>query len=209
MGAKGTKTRDNLLTEEERAIVVEFVMTELKANPKLAITVLSLTGMRVGEFLHMRADWIDYRMDVIHIPAKQPCKCYDCRIENGRDYWTPKTEEGVRDIPMGTNIGLPLASMLQEFFKLHSAVMEVWTNRKDIWNILQLVKRKCRIKHKLFPHALRGSFAKELAMNGYSTLELQAIMGWKDPAMAGIYVKMGAAEIKSTYDKKAKLKWGK
>ena len=129
------KTKENLLTD--------FEADQLKAACKgfkdnLVVTVLLYTGMRVSEFIHMRRNWIDWKMGLIRIPKMQKCSCKYCEREleimRGKKkgevtkpsgIWKPKTFEAVRSIPI-----VPEAEqILKKFFSKHKKIRDLIPSR--------------------------------------------------------------------------------
>ena len=88
---------------------------------RLILLLAGRLGMRVGEIIHMQADWIDDRRQMIEIPAHEPCHkgrdggvCGYCtqlaeqkvthndglaEHEALRHCWEPKTDAAQRSIP--------------------------------------------------------------------------------------------------------------
>lgn len=54
-------------------------------------------GLRIGEVQHLKKLWLDWEKDIIIIPARQQCSCYECRKWR-KSIWTPKTKAGQRSL---------------------------------------------------------------------------------------------------------------
>lgn len=188
------KTKENLLSDKE----IERLENAAKGlKERLIVKGLLYTGMRVGEFVHMTRDWTDFEQGLIFIPRKQPCSCNECLDDRG-GMWEPKTEAGIRAVPI-----LPEAEeVFRMFFALYPKVMEQIPSRGSAYYHLQKVAKRAEIEHKVFPHALRGTFATMLATEGFTPFEIQDVMGWKNVETASDYIRLGGQRVKEAFDKK-------
>lgn len=191
MGRKGVFTVDNLLLKDE--------IDALKAAPllpeeRLIIFTLLYTGMRVGEFLHMRREWIDFNREVITIPSHQPCACSDCRDNGG--VWSPKTKLSARPIVMLPKKFPLLTKILREYFDKHDAIMDTFNHRSIVWFHLQRIRKKAGITHKLFPHVCRGTYATMLYRYKVDKMIIKKSLGWRSLAMLEKYVGLTTDDMK-------------
>lgn len=174
---------------------------------RLAILVCGRLGLRVGELVHLREDWIDWRRDLISIPRHEPCDkgkdggiCGDCEqaarqmvdvdpsrdIEDMRDrFWGPKTDMAVREVPFDFSARATLA--LERFFDQYDR----WP--VSIGSTSRRVKRAAEKADELdpadvYPHCLRSTAASHHAGRGLDTLPLQSLMGWAQSSTAECYV---------------------
>jgi integrase len=221
MGAKGVRTKDHLLKQDE----IEKLKEAAQTLPERAFIFIPLyTGMRVTEILHMTDQWIDYDTDQIRIPTRQKCDCYDCthrskdeepdpndpdkkiikkrKMDKQNGWWSPKTEEGIRTIPLLPKLYPVLSETIKEVFKNHKIVMEMAMNRASVRNIINTVAERAKLNRKLFPHLFRGTYAKQLAKSGFDAFYITSIMGWQDISVAMSYIKMFGSEIKTEMEKK-------
>lgn len=137
---------------------------------RFTITTLLFTGMRVDEFSNMKKYWVDLEKMLINIPAKD-------------GEWKPKTKAGARAIPI---IEPRLKYELKKFFKSNLAVDK---ERTTIWRLVKNVAKRTDIK-KIYPHALRSTFATMLIYKGISEGTLCSVMGWSDIKTAQSYFKL-------------------
>ena len=79
--------------------------------------------------------------------------------------------------------------------------MEIIPNRVIAWTIIKRISKIANVKHKVFPHALRATFATILVSKGFKELELVNIFGWKTMDMAKEYVKFGEYEMQKSFEK--------
>jgi integrase len=197
-----------LLNDKE----IKALKSEAKTLEERVFIIIPIySGMRIGELLHMRKEWIDWSREMIVIPETQKCDCYDCAIPKKGKHtkkeigvWSPKTTQGVRPIPILPTIFPDLKQILEEVFKEHNSIMELCKNRAEVHYIINRVAERANIKRKLFPHLFRGTYAKQLAKAGLDAFHIKDAMGWASIEVAGSYVKMAGEEIKSEMLKKMK-----
>lgn len=166
--------------------------TEIK--DKVLVGLLAYCGMRIGEAVHWRQEWI--REGSIHIPASMPCDCYDCKK---RGNWQPKSKASNRSIP----IPRFLAPILYEY--LHSCPKGLEMCRQAGWYRIQRLSAKAGIPQ-TFCHSLRATCASMLAGKGLTGVELCYIMGWKRLEMGEHYIRI--AQAKAGVEAKMKQIWG-
>ena len=128
------------------------------------------------------------------IDIKKPNEHQLLRLDG---YWVPKTEFSVRST---IRIVDEIKDVLIDFFKDHNSVLEVFKARNYFNRVLKRIEKRSGVK--LFPHALRGTFATGLAKMDYSPLEMKQICGWSSVDTANYYILLSRRTIKKTYDKK-------
>jgi len=216
MGAKGVYTKENLLSPED---IDALKKAPLHSDERLIVYGLLYTGMRVGEFIHLRKEWIDWDRAIIKIPAEQKCNCYDCMRERKKrkpnkktglippskpkGVWHPKTKAAVRTIPLMPEL-FPIFDVLKDYFSKSETVMETIQNRGEAWYLVNGAKKKAHITHKMFPHAFRGTYATQLASAGMDAFSITSALGWEDIAIAMVYIKLSGEQLKSVYTQKMK-----
>ena len=190
---------DNILTPEEIEKCKEACKTEAE---KILFYGLLYTGMRISEFIHLRKEWVE--KEFISIPETQKCGCYECRKQIERKgkiikpsgYWKVKTEAGKRIIFI-----LPeLKEILESYLNKHNSIMEVIPNRVYAWEIIKRISKKAGVKHLVFPHSLRSTYATILASKGFDALRLKNIMGWTKITMAEQYIRFDKSGIKKMFE---------
>lgn len=197
-------TRENVLTIEERGRLLKACENEFE---RLIVYGLLYTGMRESEFLHMKRSWIDFDNGVINIPYREICKlCASCKKSKTRsgklrkppDTWQAKTKHAERPIPIVPEV----KDIFTNYFKVHSSIIETVWYRQNIWRTVVDLRKRARIRHPIFPHALRGTFATILVEKGLEdAVTLKDIMGWKKLDMATEYIKLGGSAMKKRIDK--------
>lgn len=172
-------SRQDALQDDE---VEELISASTIPKEKLVVIGLVYTGMRVSEFSHLHKDWIKWQDSLIQVPVNMPCNCPSC---NGM--WTPKSETGSRVIPI---TDARLRTILEAYFTLHD---KVGLHRASIFRIVRRVAQRTSIKSKVYPHALRATFATRLAYKGISTTSLMTVMGWGKLETAQHYIQRSGA----------------
>jgi len=203
MGKTKPKSRDNILTPEERERICKVCVNE---QERLAVYGLLYTGMRESELLHMRKSWMDFKNGIINVPLTDTCRvCSECRKSRTRkgklvkatDTWRAKTPHAERPIPIVPE----LKPVLDEFFSKHNSIMELLWYRQNIWKIVKEVGRRAKIRHPIFPHCFRATFATILVEKGLENpVTLKDILGWTKIDMATIYIKLGGVGMKKRVD---------
>ncbi len=199
-----SKTKENLLTDVE----MEQLLVACKGfTDVFLVSMLFYTGMRVSELVHLRREWVDWKLGFINVPREQTCGCVFCERElrnvkgvvtKPSGVWRPKTPEAVRPIPIVPEI----EGILREFFTKHKEVIALIPSRGAAYYRLRWIAKRANIKHPVFPHAARGTFATLLARKGFNAFELMRIMGWKSIKTAEAYIKISGAAVKRAFEEK-------
>ena len=203
--AKKPKSKDNRLSEEEIRIIINSCEDE---EEKFCILGLLYTGMRISEFIHMNKEWVNFGKGVIVIPEKQKCDCYECYAKGGFckicgkkrpcGYWHPKTKSGSRVIPILPEV-MPI---LKKVFSEYHSSMDYVFNRIRVWRILKLIAKRSKIRHSVFPHALRSTFASILAEKNFDVFTITSVMGWSKLSVAESYVRMSGSAVADKFKEK-------
>lgn len=173
------------------------------AEPKEQLVGLGLlyTGMRNGEFCHMRRDWIEskvvdgQKLVQIDVPFVEVCTggsgptgadnasgvnlhergmtCKRCR-DQGRDHWTPKTENGHRQITVRESDAVDI---IEWWFDQHEAIpmMHNAVNRRVV-----KIAERADIERSITAHDLRDTFATMLVRQGFDRHPVRDLMGHND-----------------------------
>lgn len=198
------RTKDNILTDNEVQSVLDACSTHTES---FSFRSLVYVGFRVSEFVHMRKDWVNWEENIITIPSRMKCNCNPCErelrnkkkeITKPSGYWQPKTAAGARTIPVVPEY----KAHLNWFYKKHSKVMEIYSWRQYVNNLLLDLEDRTDLHHRLFPHCLRGTFATMLARKGFTPYEIMTILGWERLDEAMYYVKLAGTVIKESFKRK-------
>lgn len=175
---------------------------------RLLLLACGRLGLRIGEFIHMRESWVDWRRRMIEIPLHEPCRkgrdggvCGYCEqlgrqmaahnedmsIEEAvRQRWRAKTDAAARSVPFDFDPRVGIA--LERFFDLvdHVTLSKSAANRRldmCVEHVPELASAN------IYPHALRATAASYHASRGLDAISLQSLMGWSDLSTAHRYVR--------------------
>ena len=193
MKPKKPKSKENRLSEDEIRSIGDACKSE---EDTFCVLGLLYTGMRVSEFIHMTRDWVNFDKEVIIIPERQPCDCYECK--NRDSVWKPKTKAGARVIPL-----LPeIKSVFRSVFSEYDSAMEYLLNRVHAWKVVKRVATRAKINHNVFCHCLRSTFASILAEKGFDVFTITTVLGWSKLAIAESYVRMSGSAVVDKFKEK-------
>jgi len=200
-------TKENVLNDDEIAALLEAIKTQ---REEFVVKGILYTGLRESAFHHMTRDWLDFDRQLIRVPRKQRCTvCKSCKqarysksgnVTKEPDTWVPKTTAGTRTIPMVPEV----QPILDWYFNQQNneTVMQQYRWRQDLYNTVKKVAKRTKIKHPVFPHALRGTFATILALKDFDVWEIKDVLGWKTIQPAMFYVSLAGEQIKKSFEEK-------
>ncbi len=146
-------------------------------------------GMRAGEVVHARRDWL--RDDCLVLPEFQDCRCSDCA---GRGHWKPKSRAGARTIPVpGVFIADVRVFLERNPGGLSYGRCNVNQRTKGILCKAGIV-RPALSRNTAFPHAVRATYLNTLVANGIDTIWLAYVAGWADLNVARHYISLVRAK---------------
>lgn len=186
------KRGDSALYALEPEPVIKVLQVCSTLEERIIVGVPLFLGLRVGELVHMCADWLTSDGN-LSIPMSQPCGCTDCVKKKG-GVWKPKTGAGVRTVP----ISRPIQKDLLRFLAMQPKGLQV--SRIRIWYWTKDILKRAGVKQKglagstIYPHALRATCASMLAAGGMSAANLAYFMGWSSIAVGDHYVKLAQAK---------------
>lgn len=204
-----THSKEYALSEREFELLVETA-NELDGYQKNDATfILFLAGrlgMRAGEIAHLEESWVNFRENIISIPAHKQCEsgqdgsmCGYCKQEvrqaaehNGIGYdvvaenwWRPKTEAGVRGVPWDFSPRTQLA--IERFFDEFDGYEHSYTSISR--RVKSVAEQADEVSvEDVFPHALRATAATYHASRGLETHALTSFMGWANMSTAHAYI---------------------
>lgn len=204
-------TREKALTEREfeRLLIGAMRIDDSEASMEARAVLLigGRLGLRPGEVTHIGESWVNRRREMLTIPSQDPCKkgrgggpCGYCRqaakqqlkhddskefeevIEN---YWNPKTDAAVRDVPYGWDqrIAVAIEWLIDEYGGYPNSFS---TLQRRLDTTLELADRLETDDTSL--HGLRGTAASYHAGRGLDAGPLQSMFGWSDLATARNYI---------------------
>lgn len=180
-----------------------------------AFVVMGRLGLRAGELTHFDASWVDVRQRILKIPAREPCTngrnngiCGSCkqairqRQQNGDDrefetiaaeYWQPKTQAAVRDIPF------EWSGRVQEAISMLIDLHGGWpysqsTLQRRMTDALDAAPGIGEDITSL--HGLRGTAASYHAGNGVQKEALKQMMGWRSDRTPAKYLRIDGQQTR-------------
>jgi integrase len=175
---------------------------------RLAVLCLGRLGLRVGELVHMREQWIDWRRRMIEIPRRDPCTkgrdggvCGYCRqlaeqqVSHNDDIsmdealslrWRAKTDSAARSVPFDFHAKAEI--VIEQYFDRFS---EFQTSKSGVHRRLEKAVDRVETLEAdgVYPHCLRATAASHHASRGLDAISLQSLMGWADLSTAHRYVR--------------------
>ncbi|MBX3008030.1 MAG: tyrosine-type recombinase/integrase [Melioribacteraceae bacterium] len=162
------------LNEDELLIILANTAYQ---HLKDIFTVGFYTGLRLGEIINMRWDWVDFHQNQITV------KCTD-------QFQTKNKKE--RIVPMTDKV---ISVLLSRFYKQthppHELVFYRIRNKtlyqESISKQFKKIIRKSNLNDKIHFHTLRHSFASLLVQRGVSLFVVKELLGHEDLATTQIY----------------------
>jgi len=203
-------TYEKVLTEREFERLLEGTYRIDSPSESLearaAVLIGGRLGLRPGEVTHLDSSWIDWKRQMIRIPAHDQCTtgrnggvCGYCRQavqkQAGSDerdandlrkqYWQPKTDAAARAIPF-------------HFSSRVHVTLEYLDREYDGWPYsFSTLQRRLSLAlerapglnpHSTSPHGLRATAASYHAGRGLDMAALRAMFGWRDLETAKQYL---------------------
>ncbi|MBB6647910.1 tyrosine-type recombinase/integrase [Halobellus ruber] len=159
---------------------------------KLTTRTIPYTGLRNGEFCHLRANWLKEKpklgVTVLSVPQEEKCTggigtsdgekdqstrerpCYECR-NNRQGRWRPSSQYSVRKIPIEAE---PVCELLRDWFSKHE---EIPILRDAVARRVKSVADEAGIDRKVTPRDLRETYGMILASKGFSREAIRGRMG--------------------------------
>lgn len=217
----GTKTRDALSRADMRRFL-DFMRTDPHFSKYFYGTfILFQTGLRISEFCGLTPDDIDFKEHVIHVRRQL------IRIHDGEKtilfIERPKTENGVRDVPMIKDVEVAFQEVMKARPKIkeqviwdeghtESATGFLWIDKDGHYEVSQHWSNHLRWATAKFnriykdeipqvtPHICRHTFCSNLASAGMSPKTLQVIMGHSSVEVTlNVYTHLEVGDIKAQF----------
>ena len=180
--AEKPHAKEHILEDRE----IEKIKENIETNEeKLIFNGLIYTGMRITEFLNLRRSWINWDKKRIRVPKK-----------DDNPPFSVKTENSARVIPIVPE----LEPILKKFFDHYRVVKNFIPHRQKAWELIKILGERTGIK--LFPHAVRATFATILARKDYNAPAIQAVMGWSKLETANKYIRLSGRMVEKEFAEK-------
>lgn len=177
-----TEGKRRSITEEERAAILAVAETH---RAGLWVLTLLYTGMRPGETAALNWADVDFDRNEIHVHAAK---------ESGtRAIKGPKTESGVRDIPIHADLLPRLQAArgkpFEPVFPTRDGTVQNESAQRRAWNSFRKELEKItHVASDLTPYCLRHTFCTDLQRAGVPLNVAKELMGHSDIQMtANIY----------------------
>ena len=168
--SKKKTVRKALELDDMRDILLS--LSKLNDMDKRYMMLLLFTGMRRGEVLGLKWEDVDLKKNVFHIQRSVTFP----RGKNGWEIGTPKTESGIRDVPISPELMKVLQPIGAHGFILGGETpLTLSIHRR----MMERIRRTIDL-HGASPHIFRHSYATLLNDAGASVKTIQAIIGHSD-----------------------------
>jgi integrase len=174
-------------------------------------------GLRIGELMHIKPEWIDFEEKWIHVPAHEKCErgrdggiCGTCRSlakqtaernditqsEAEKLYWKSKSPRSEREIPysFSDRCERVIERYFEEFDKMQGSRQTLIRRLNTALEMSELDVDRVQ------PHALRATAATYHAGTGMDVWTLQAFMGWAYAETAEHYILNSAQRTKKVLE---------
>ena len=168
--SKKKTVRKALELDEMRDILLS--LEKLEEMDRRYMMMLLFTGMRRGEVLGMKWEDVDLKKNVFHIERSVTYP----KGKNGYEIGKPKTESGIRDVPISPELMKVLQPMgVQGYIIGGEEPITLSVHRR----MMERIRRTIDL-HGASPHIFRHSYATLLNDAGASVKTIQAIIGHSD-----------------------------
>lgn len=161
----------------------------LEIRNRAILEILYASGLRASEITDLRLDGIDFTNSILRVRGKgnkerivpfghSACKSLRKYLEQARPELAEKG--GRKPQAFLSEHGLPLT-------------------RARIWMIVKEAAFRAGIEKKVYPHALRHSFATHLLANGADLRVIQELLGHASIETTQVYTHFNANELKSAH----------
>jgi integrase len=171
---KVPKSFPDYISETELILILDNTATQLCRD---IFTTAFYTGMRLGELLNMKWNWIDFSQNVI-------------TIKNSDEFNTKNKRE--RIIPIHPKVNqilkriISIGRLLQENYVFHRYV-GVKLNEDFISKQFKKAVRQAGLKDGIHFHTLRHSFASVLVQRGVSLYAVKELLGHESIKTTQVY----------------------
>jgi len=185
---KFAKTRKRLPTVLSKSEILQLIEVVINPKHKLIIGMLYAAGLRVSELTHLKVEDLDFSTNRGWV-----------RQGKGNKDRIFIIAQGLRQ-QLIDHIGKNGIEDDGWVFQGHN------NYRMSVMSVQKLVKRaakKAGIKKRVYPHALRHSFASHVMTQGNDLISLQSLLGHKSPETTMVYVHTAHPKmlsVKSPFD---------
>lgn len=225
---KADTSGERALSNDEFEALIEGAR-ELKPDHDVrtehAVVVMGRLGLRIGEYLHLRESWIDWKKKRIKIPAYQPCRrgkdgglCGQCRShakqmaryndvefpEAKQLFWKAKTAKAAREVPF--SFSGYIQDLLPKYFYTLD-VDRIQGSQSYVGRRLKQAADKAGLGTEIRPHDLRATAANHHADTGMDVYALKSFMGWSRSDTAERYMRDSTERTQRVFNRFHTMNW--
>ncbi|MAL17145.1 MAG: hypothetical protein CL670_05890 [Balneola sp.] len=145
-----------------------------------------LTGLRLGEFIHLKWDNVDFENKVISIEKY---------IEDGELIWEPKTKSSIRNVPLSAEAVDILRKQEEKndiFVFTSKKGMKLHPN--TVYGAFKRAAGKAKVSEDKTIHTLRHTFASQLAQKGVELYKIGTYLGHSKSETTRIYAHLSPSD---------------
>jgi len=190
-------------------------------DPEFVVALLGRLGLRRGELVHLREEWIDWQRKMIQIPQHDRCDfgdggdiCGYCRqmarqraeyagndltvAEAEQWMWVPKTAAAAREIYFGWSPRIEL--YIERYFEADAYTRFEASGTAVNRRVKKSARRGGLDAESLSPHPLRATAATFHAARGISPTSLTQMFGWESLSTAEVYISKNSGNTRRELD---------
>lgn len=183
---KRIKKERQALTEEELNELLCACVDEFEYS---IIYILSHTGLRVNEFVHLKFSDVNFSNHTIHVE----------KGKGSKQRTVPVSKETLDVIKSCKKYDE------QEYVITHNSPTNISQNKfittRTIEHIVQIIRGRTNIQKPVTPHVLRHTYATILIKKGLQVTYLQKILGHSNLTTTQIYVNLVDDDIQKAFNK--------
>lgn len=166
---KVSKSFPVFISEAELKLIINNTKDQLLKN---IFTFAFYTGMRLGEILNMKWDWIDQKQKVII-------------LKNSTTFQTKSKKE--RIIPIHHNVITILSPLNKNNEYVFNRTPEMKLNENYVSKQFKKAVRSAKLNDDIHFHSLRHSFASNLVQRGVNLYVVKELLGHEDIKTTQVY----------------------
>src|SRR5690606_4011081 len=161
--------------------LIEILSNTTSNLMKDIFTIAFYTGMRLGELLNMKWNWIDFTQNIITIKNSN-----QFISKNKRERIIPIHQKVKAILQIRFQLGKPENNLV--FYKYHAPMGEdVKLNEDFVSKQFKKAVRAAKLNEKIHFHTLRHSFASALVQRGISLYAIKELLGHANIKTTQIY----------------------
>lgn len=195
----GPLNREQIEAFDAAAREIEDDLTKLSARTLL------YTGLRIGEFCHLRRGWIENNPSTevpqVHIPSEERCiggsnENASCnhRQNSPNGWWATKSDSSVRTSPI---LRESVAELMIDWFYHHRQVPNL---HGQVTRYVKRVANEAELEREILPQNLRHTYGAMLASKGLGPHLIKSAMGFDRLEQTTLLIDLADDEIEALFD---------